>query len=155
MIRKSLVLAALALALPLGAALPAAAQSILECGDWRAQARNLPEPWEDHIRSFANGEVRVALMDTVEPAAAAFYLLVLSPPYDELGERSCGLVGETGGDGFGGLDFARLTADYVAGRGLVLALPVSRWDSASDSFAEGWLEVTVNQATGRLTAVAR
>ncbi len=133
----------------------ATAQSVIECGDWQSDIRNLPEPWEDHTRTFANGDVRVALMDSIEPAAAAFYLLVLSPPYDEVGGRSCGLVAETGGAGFGGMDFARLTADYVAGRGLVLALPVSRWISGSDSFVEGWLEVTVNQSSGELTAVAR
>jgi hypothetical protein len=42
------------------------------------------EPWEDYVSTFSNGAVRVAIIDLVEPSVAAYKLLVMSRPYNEL-----------------------------------------------------------------------
>ena len=93
-------------------ATPAAAQEAVPC-DWAARADGIVEPWEDNTATFANGAVRLALIDTVEPAAGAFHLLILSPPLGELGERQCRTLG-IGGMGFAGLDFASLQAEMAS-----------------------------------------
>lgn len=104
-----LILAAV-LALP---TTPALAQVVTPCArDFAAQAQNITEPWEQNIRSFANGAVRIALMDTVEPAGTPFHLLVISPPRDELGSRQCRLISAAAGAGFAAMDLAGLAARY-------------------------------------------
>ena len=129
-------------------AAPAAAQEVLDC-DWQAGARNIPEPWEAHTRTFANGQTRLAVLDTVEPAAGAFWLLVLSPPYSELGDRHCAVIGR-GGMGFAGIDFGALDAGYDPARGLIFTLPVTVYDDATGGVAPDVLTVVLNQATGRI-----
>ncbi|WP_137702494.1 hypothetical protein [Marimonas lutisalis] len=142
-------LAATALALLLG--LPAQAQEVSQC-DHRAHADGIPEPWEANTRSFANGEVRVALIDRIEPAAGAFYLLILHPPRGVLGERRCSLVGFGSGMGYAALDFAALTAGYDPARGLTLSLP-GRLYLPEEGFTNSLIiHATVNQATGQVTA---
>ena len=59
----------------------AVAQEVWEC-DWRNTASSIFEPWEEFTRTFANGAVRIAVIDMVEPGGAPLHLLVLSPPYD-------------------------------------------------------------------------
>lgn len=140
--------------LALTLAAPAPAQTVIACDGWQASARNIPEPWEANTRTFANGAIRVALLDTIEPAAGAFYLLVLTPPHDELGSRACGLVAEgDGGIGFAGLEFDRIGASYDPARGLTLRMPVSRFAPATGGFDPAILAVTINQATGAITPV--
>jgi hypothetical protein len=136
-----LVLAALTAA-------PACAQSVGEC-DWRAEAASLAEPWEDHTRTFANGDIRIALIDVGEPAAGGFHLLVLSPPYGELGERQCRVVTTEDGIGFPGLKVDQTEAVYDPATGLTLRVPLARYDLNSGSVYDGSvLAVTVNQSTG-------
>ena len=142
--------AAFALALTVPAtqvATQAAAQDVFDC-DWQAQARNIPEPWETHSRSFSNGQTRLALLDTIEPAAGAFWLLILSPPFSELGDRQCRVVGHNG-MGFSGLEFARLEAGYDPARGLTFTLPGQIPDSSG--FVPVTVSVTLSQATGAIT----
>jgi len=140
------------LPLLLGAlAAPAAAQEAVPC-DWAARADGIVEPWEDNTATFANGAVRLALIDTVEPAAGAFHLLILSPPLGELGERQCRTLG-IGGMGFAGLDFATLQAVYDPARGLIFTLAATRYDGAD--FRPATLEFSLNQATGGIRAVLR
>ena len=43
------------------------AQTAFPC-DWQARADAIVEPWEENSKTFANGAVRVALLDTIEPA---------------------------------------------------------------------------------------
>ncbi len=133
------------------AAMPARAQEVSEC-DWRASARALAEPWEANTRTFSNGKTRIALIDTVEPAAGSFYLLILSPPYDVLGDRQCRLVGAAEGIGFRELDFSRLQAQYDPSIGLVFAIPGLIHFPAIDGGSPIWLLVTLNQATGQINA---
>ncbi|CAN0606350.1 unnamed protein product, partial [Ectocarpus sp. 12 AP-2014] len=80
---------------------PSLAQSVGDC-DWRASAQALVEPWDapENTRTFANGDVRLAIIDTIEPAAGAFHLIILSPPYDEVGGRQCQVVSTNSSVGF-------------------------------------------------------
>ncbi len=133
-------------------AFPAAAQTVIPCGGWQGAARNIAEPWEANTRTFANGAIRVALLDTVEPAAGAFYVLVETPPRDELGIRRCGLVAADGGEmGLAGVDFAGVGASYDPATGLTLRFPARRYAPATGGYDPAILAVTINQATGAIT----
>ena len=134
--------------IPLGPSL-LAAQMVGDC-DWRASAANLAEPWEGNTRTFANGAVRIAVIDTVEPAAAAFHLMVLSPPYDELGLRQCRLVSAGGGHGFATLSLDGMEAGYDPATGLTFVLASGRY-TAEGLVLPTTLSVTVNQATGQIS----
>ena len=140
---------ALALAL---AALPlaAAAQSVGDCGDWLSSAQALAEPWEQNTRTFANGDVRLAVIDAIEPGAAAFHLMVLTPPYDELGGRVCKVISYQPGFGFYAMHFENLQASYDPAAGLRFDLPVEIWIDTY-SVVRG-LIATVNQASGTVAA---
>lgn len=141
---------ALGLALLLPSAL--AAQTVEPCDDFRANLQALAEPWEDNSRVFANGDVRLAVIDTIEPAAAAFHLLVLSPPRDELGGRQCRVISLQGASGFGSLSLTGLVASYDAKTGLGFQIPAKRYLPDSGDFGPATLSVTVNQASGAITA---
>lgn len=127
---------------------PAMAQEAVPC-DWPARADSIVEPWEANTRTFANGKVRLALLDTAEPAAAAFHILVLSPPYDELGLRQCRTVG-LNGMGFAGADFSSLEAEYDPAVGLIFTMGVQLYGEAD--FVPRTLRFTLNQATGAIGA---
>ncbi len=137
----------LATAIAMTLSTPVFAGDVVDC-DWQSQARNLAEPWEENTRLFANGAVRLALLDTVEPAAGAFHLLVLSPPYNELGDRQCRVVSLEGSIGFSGIDFANVGAAYDPSVGLIFNFEAHRFDSGYNDFLPITLEVTLNQATG-------
>jgi hypothetical protein len=139
-------------ALAIGIAAPAAAQSVIACDGWQASARNIPEPWQANTRVFANGEVRVALLDTIEPAAGAFYLMVIAPPYDVLGSRNCGIVANgDGGIGFAGMFFEQIRASYDPATGLTVWVPTRLFAPETGGFDDALLGVTINQATGTIT----
>ena len=132
---------------------PVSAQTVTNCDRWEANAQNLAEPWENNSRTFANGEVRLAVLDTLEPAAGAFHLLVLSPPYSELGDRQCRVVSATpGGIGFAGILFDDMTAGYDPETGLGLDLPVVVYLPETADFQTVGLGLTINQATGDIGA---
>ncbi len=130
------------------AAAPALAQDVQPC-DWQTGARNIPEPWQAHTRTFSNGQTRLAVLDTVEPAAGAMWLMILSPPRDVLGSRQCRVVG-IDGMGFPLIDFAALDAAYDPARGLIFSVPVTRYDPASARFDPYSLRLVLNQATGAI-----
>lgn len=123
------------------------AQEVAEC-DWRASARAIAEPWETNTRLFANGAVRLALLDTVEPASAAFHLLILSPPYDELGDRQCRVVGFAEGVGYAAMHFQALEAGYDPAIGLIFTLPAQIYLPDSGFSNSTLLTITLNQSTG-------
>lgn len=131
----------------------ALAQDIGTCDDWRSSVAMLAEPWEENTRVFAEGAVRLALIDTYEPAAAAFHLVILSPPYDELGFGQCKLVSGEGGMGFAGLNVAATEAEYDPAKGLMFTIPATRWLMETDTYQDAVLQVTLNQATGEIVAV--
>lgn len=130
-------------------ATPAAAQSVSLC-DWQALAQALVEPWEENTRVFANGNVRLVAIDTVEPANGAAYLLVLSPPRSELGERQCCVVGFSDQLGFAAIYFDRLKADYDPAVGLMFDVPVQIVTADASFFKGGLLSLTLNQSTGAM-----
>ncbi|MEQ9261270.1 MAG: hypothetical protein RIG84_19450 [Roseovarius sp.] len=130
-------------------AAPVAAQEAVPC-DWAARADAIVEPWEENTRTFANGAVRLALLDTIEPAAAAFHILILSPPYEELGGRQCRTLGMPGGMGFSGADFGSLAAGYDPATGLIFTMKVQVYDGGD--FRDRGLRFTLNQATGEIGA---
>jgi hypothetical protein len=130
----------------------ASAQTIDTCHDYRASAFAIAEPWEANTRLFANGAVRLAVTDTIEPAAGAFHLVILSPPYDELGGRTCTLVTGEAGMGLAGLTLEAMLAEYDPDIGLVFRLQARRYVPQTGDFADAVLLVTLNQATGLVTA---
>lgn len=132
-------------------ATPAAAQDVIAC-DWQASAWNLAEPWEDNSRTFSNGAVRIAKLDVGEPAFGGFFLLVLSPPYGELGERQCRVLTFPETSGFAGIDFDRLEAAYDPSVGLMFTVPV-RVFAMTDAVEPvgAMLKFSLNQATGAIS----
>ena len=145
---KALLTACLTILAP---ASGATAQTIAEC-DWRASARNLVEPWEENSRTFANGAVRLALLDTVEPAAAAMHLLVISPPYGETGEAQCRVISFEQSLGFTALYLQQLTVSYDPSIGLSFALPGMIYLPENGFSNSMVLNFTLNQASGEITA---
>ena len=129
----------------------ATAQVAAPC-DWQAQVDAIVEPWEENSRTFSNGDVRVALLDVIEPAAAAYYLLVLHPPYDELGTRVCTVVGLDDGLGYAGMFFEDLEASYDPAKGLTLTVPAIIYLPEQSFQNSALVSVTINQSTGEATA---
>lgn len=136
--------------IPFLLASPVEAQSVNPCG-WQASAQALVEPWEDNTRVFANGDVRLAAINTIEPANGAAYVLVLSPPRSELAERQCRVIGYTEQIGFAAVYFDLLTADYDPAVGLLFDVNV-QIVTADGAFTNGGLlSLTLNQSTGAMT----
>ncbi|MBC9247815.1 hypothetical protein H4P12_14130 [Paracoccus sp. 11-3] len=137
---------------------PAFAQSVGDCGEWTS-ARNLPEPWEDSTATYADGNVRLAILDTLEPAAAAVHLMVISPPLNELGERQCKTVSFSGPpdsegwpSGFMSVDFSGRQAAYNPQTGLQIAFPIQVFNPDTADGDHGELNITINQQTGEIMA---
>lgn len=137
----------LAALLPLSAA--AAPATVAPC-DERASVENLVEPWADHSATYAEGAIRIALIDTSEPAAAPVHLAIIAPPLNELGLRRCSLVSLAPGSGFYDLDFAARRADYDPGRGLTLTFPAETFDPDTGGGKPATLTVTINQSSGQI-----
>ena len=131
---------------------PAVAQEIGTCDDYRSSVAMLAEPWEENTKVFGEGEVRLAVIDTFEPAAGAFHLVILSPPYDEAGFGQCALVTSDTGTGFAGLNIAGITSTGDMATGLAFTMPATRWISDSDTFVDAVLNVTLNPTTGAIVA---
>ena len=110
------------------AAFPAAAVTVIPCSDdaSTASAVNIAEPWDKNSRTFSNGNIRVALVDTGgEPACCSSHLVILSPTGEQGVEgRACHLVNDHDGLGFVGLDLAKATTAYDPKKGLLLTLPL-------------------------------
>ena len=128
---------------------PAAAVTVEDC-DWRASAATVMEPWEENTRTFANGRIRVALLDNIEPAAGPFHLLVLSPPFDELGGRQCKIVSYDGSMGFANVWFTDMVPTYDPAKGLSLDIPVYFWLSDENFSNSAMLTLTINQSSGAI-----
>jgi hypothetical protein len=145
--RPSVLAAALILAAP------AAAQTLNDC-DWVASPANLIEPWEANTRTFANGAIRIAALDTEEPACCYAHLLILSPSgeVEGPGYRACHVLSDGApGMGFSGIDLAGIAASYDPARGLRLDVPVFRYTDGTGPGRPGRVAVRINQATGAVT----
>ncbi len=144
---KSAIAGALALLLTNGAA----AQSVNEC-DWVSSARNLVEPWEENSRTFANGAIRIALLDTAEPACCSYHLLVLSP-HPEWGQ-ACHVISEQPGQGWVEIKFKKQKAKYDPAKGLRVNIRVEYYDpdtGGADPDLGHRVGIRINQATGEVT----
>lgn len=139
-------------ALLIASALPAHAVQVRDC-DYAADVRSIAEPWEKNTRAFANGSIRVALIDTGgEPVCCSVHLLILAPDKnDELGGRFCRIVGDREALGFAGIDFERMTARYDAGRGLLITFPYQLYVDGLSS-KSGVARVRVNVERGTISA---
>jgi hypothetical protein len=142
-----------AAALCLCFATPALAISVSDCNDdGMGNARNIAEPWEKNIRAFYNGSVRVALIDTGgEPICCSMHLLILAPSKPDVEGmdeyRNCFLVHNEEQMGFVGIDFARLTSRYDAGKGLLIIFPYTLYNEGNPG-KQGVGRVRVNVQNG-------
>lgn len=134
------------------AATSVAAVTVSDCGDYRTSIQALAEPWEANTRTFANGAIRVAVADTIEPAVGAVHLVILHPPLDELGGPACHVISASDSFGFSAMDFDAIRADYDPARGLGVVVPVGVYNPTTAGFDETLLSVTINQSTGSLSA---
>ena len=138
-----------ALSVALCCAVPAAGQTLRSCDTFEANARNLMSPPEVAVQSFAEGEVRIIGLDTIEPACCYAHLLVTHPVPDEP-YPACTLISDTGGVGFAGVDMGALTSSYDPVDGLVVTVPVGKYDGQASIMSP--LTVTVDGPTGQVTA---
>jgi len=132
-----------------GSAVPALAAEVRDC-DWAASVQTLAEPWEQNIKSFYSGQVRVALVDTGgEPVCCSALLLILIPDRSEgAGGRICKLVGDAKGRGFESIAFHRMTTHYDAGRGLQISFPFTRYvDGVRHTYGAGRVRLNVERGS--------
>ncbi len=121
-----------------------------ECDDL-SRAEFIAEPWEENTATYAKGAVRIAVLDAVEPAAAAFRLLILSPPNDEVGMPQCRMVEPSDGNGYAAIDFAGRDSSYDAAKGLTVTIPVQWYSDVEGDDGRHLLQITINQGTGEIT----
>jgi len=127
----------------------AMAQVVMPC-DGRANAQYLYEPWEENSRTYGNGAIRVAELDTFgEPAGLSAHLLVLAPG-PELGPI-CGVISQHDGHGWADLDIAGIQASYDATRGLLLMVPARISDPRTNREGTDFFGVRINQAAFTIT----
>ena len=140
---------------------PLAAQQVQPCGNggdfpFETTAMAIAEPWDANTRSFADGDIRIAVMDTWEPALGAYYLMVLywSGADTEANIRYCSLV-SNGELGFVDMTLVGLESRYDPAQGLVLRVPTTFYNPAEDELEEGVLEVVLNRKILEVTATRR
>lgn len=127
----------------------ASAAEVVACEAVETSVAFLAEPWEEHTRRFADGDVRLAVLDLVEPAVGAFHLLVLSPPFDIFDQATCQVVSFANGLGYREMSLVGMQAEYGPTQGLILEIPVSTGVEAHDKVT---LLLKLNQSTGELRA---
>lgn len=136
-------------------ATPIAAQVALPC-DWQARADAIVSPWEEkNSATFANGDVRVALIDVAEPAGASFYLHITHPPYDSLGLRTCTVVGLGENIGYAAIFFDELEAGYDPAGDFKFEVPAIIYLPEHNFQNSALLSITVNQALGEVIVKQR
>ncbi len=129
----------------------ATGQTVNDC-DWVSSARNLVAPWSQNTRIFANGAIRIALLDAGEPACCSFHLLVLSP--DPEWGQACHVISAQPGMGWVGIGFRDQKASYDAAKGLRVNISVDTYDpdtGTADPANRGTVGIRINQATGQVT----
>ena len=126
-------------------AAPLAAQSLRDCDTYEANARNTYGPYDETIRSYANGDIRIIALDVGEPACCSYHLMVVHPLPDEP-FPGCTLVSLESNLGFSGLDMASAEASYDPSVGLVVHIPASQMDG--EGLLPLLLSLAINQATG-------
>ena len=128
-----------------------AGASLEQCGG-QSRVDTVIEPWSKATRTFANGKIRIVLLDTAEPACCSYHLAIMAPdPQNELGLRQC-LTLSDGGEftGFQNVDLDGIKSSYNASKGLLLSVPVKRYIDGT-KFKKATIGVRINQATGAIT----
>ena len=139
---------------------PLAAQQVHNCFDaatptYPLAAEAIAEPWEENTRRFANGQLRISIMDTYEPALGAFGLLIFFEPLSESPEpRACVLV-SNGSIGFVDMTLVGLEAEEIPDIGMVFSLPTVFYNPATDETESGTLEVMVDRVNMDVKAERR
>jgi hypothetical protein len=147
--------AALALTGALVVASPALAVTVRDCDRTTAGAYNIVEPWEASTKTFYQGRVRVAWLDTGgEPACCSVYLLVLFYNGEAPAGLVCRLISDDADRGFAGIDFPSLKSSYDPQRGLLLSFGYSVFPAGGDGTrqTQGVARVRVNLAGSAVTA---
>lgn len=131
---------------------PAAApgQVIEPCG-WVGNPASIVEPWDAKSRSFANGAIRIALLDTGgEPVCCARHLLILAPSGADDGPpyRQCLVVSAQPGSGFFDIDFAGIAASHDPALGLLLQVKLFHYTGDGGPGIPDQMAIRINQASG-------
>jgi hypothetical protein len=150
-LRPRLAAAALTAGLALTAPAAEAAAWLGDCNDY-ATVSLVAEPWEANTRTFYNGEVRVAVVDTNgEPVCCSSWLVVVYPDkQDELGGRACMMLGSDEGLGFTGVDVKAIRSTYAADKGLTLTVPVRRMNADGASTRAETVTLVLDVGAGKL-----
>lgn len=131
----------------------AGAQVVRDCDPLLAQARNIAEPWEQSILTLLDGEIRLAVIDAIEPGAVPFHLMILTPPYDEHGARVCHVVSRTADVfGFSALTLAGMVTTTDAAGRLNLRLQAGTYNDQTGATDPGVLTVIIDPLKGQVTA---
>ena len=130
----------------------ASAQAISDCNDWRSHVLGIAEPWEANTRTYAGGTVRLVILDVGEPVAGSFRLMILTPPTDANPDaRQCQVLSLDTDIAFAGLSFDGVNTSTDP-TGLTVFIPARRWISATDTYTDATLSVTVVSTDGAIAA---
>lgn len=130
----------------------AQAQTVSTC-DWPTGAEHIAEPWEQNTATYADGAVRIAVLDTIEPDAAPFHILLLHPPYNYVGQRTCTVISRSdGGTGFPNIFFEDRSAHYDPVNGLTISIPAVIYLPEQSFQNTALLQIRIDQATGEVDA---
>jgi hypothetical protein len=136
---------------------PTAAQSLRDCDTSEGNARNIYGPYEQTIREFANGDIRLIALDEGPEARGSglsnrgsLHIMVTYPVPDEP-LVGCSLASRDETMGFWRLNMADLEAQYDPSIGLLVSIPVESIVGGDMIFRE-ILTITVNRAQGRVAA---
>lgn len=130
--------------------LPVAAQTAFPCNQ-QVRVDAIAEPWDQNTATFANDAVRVVVLDVIEPAAASYFLLIMHPPYDVLGMRTCSVIAQDSRLGYAAIFFNELEAKYDPATGLTLQVPAVIYLPEQSFQNSTLLTILVNQSTGDVT----
>ncbi|MDG1739421.1 MAG: hypothetical protein P8L68_09235 [Paracoccaceae bacterium] len=122
-----------------------ASPTLSECG-WQASAQYLVEPWSENTATFSNGATRIAMIETVEPAAGSYGLLILSPPLNDFGERQCRVI-----HGFANLSLEGMTSAYDPAIGLQISVTAQVFLESEGEFASAKVDIVINQSSGEIS----
>ncbi|MBV7408453.1 hypothetical protein [Maritimibacter sp. DP1N21-5] len=128
---------------------PALAQTVTDCAQ-EVDLRLIAEPWDSATRAFPEGDIRVVLLDTRDPAPVPFRLLILSPPYNDDGTRQCKVISGAEDWGYANMDLAAHDAAFDPDTGLLFSLPVTIWRAADETTGPATLSFSLNAGSGEI-----
>ena len=143
----------LAMVLPV----PASAQQVQPCESggifpYETTALAIAEPWEDNTRSFADGQLRLTVMDIYEPALGALYLMVIFEPLGGTADlRNCVLI-SNGTLGFPDMTLEGLEVGATEGPEALFLVPTTFYNPTEDALEHGMLKVVIDRQMMTVTA---